>query len=77
MNTKPVRAAWAELLKILGSLVELNLSGLCLSDLLLELLALVADFNRQLLNLQGQLLDFGLVGATVLLQGEVVLLLLS
>lgn len=63
--------------EFLGGFIELNLGGLGLSHLLLELLALVAHFDREFLNLEGQLLDLGLVSAAVLLQGEVVLLLLT
>lgn len=60
-----------------GSLVQFDLGGLGLGDLLLKLLALVADFNGQLLDLEGKLLDLGLVSTAVLLEGEVILLLLS
>jgi len=63
--------------EFLGGFVELDLRGLRLSDLLFELLAFVADFDGELLDLQRELLDFGLVSAAVLLEGEVVLFLLT
>ena len=63
--------------EFLGGFVELDLSGLRLSDLLFELLAFVGDFDGELLDLQRELLDFGLVSAAVLLEGEVVLFLLT
>lgn len=66
-----------EAFEFLSRLVELNLSGLGLSDLLLELLAFVADLDCQLLNLEGKLLNFGLVSTTVLLESEVVFFLLT
>ena len=63
--------------EFLGGFVELDLRGLRLSDLLFELLAFVGDFDGELLDLQRELLDFGLVSAAVLLEGEVVLFLLT
>ena len=39
-------------LKLMRCLVKLNLCGLCLSNFLLQLLALVSNFNGQLLNLK-------------------------
>ena len=60
-----------------GSFVKFNLGGLGLRHFLLKLLALVAHFNRELLNLESEFLDLGLVSAAVLLKGEVVLLLLT
>ena len=48
--------------------VKLDLSGLGLSDLLLKLLALRTNFNRQLLDLQSQFFDLGLVSTPVLLK---------
>jgi len=64
-------------LELLSGLVELDLSSLSLGDLLLELLRLSSDLDGQLLDVQGQLLDFGLISTAILLEGQVVLLLLS
>lgn len=63
--------------ELFGCLVKFNLGRLGLSDLLLKLFALVSNFDGQLLDLQSQLLDFGLVSSAVLFKSEVVLLLLS
>ena len=60
-----------------SGLVELNLGGLSLSDFKLELLGLAGHLDGQLLNLEGQLLDFGLISASELLKSEVVFLLLA
>ena len=60
-----------------SSLVKLNLSSLSLGNFLFKLLALVADFNRQFLNLKGELLNLGLIGTSILLEGEVIFLLLT
>ena len=64
-------------LELLSGLIELDLCSLSLGDLLLELLRLSGDLNGQLLDVQGQLLDFGLISTAILLEGQVVLLLLS
>jgi hypothetical protein len=64
-------------LELFGCLVKLNLGGLGLGDLLLEFSALAAYFNSQFLNLEGKLLDFSLISASVLLEGEIVLLFLA
>lgn len=66
-----------EAFELLCGLVELDLGGLSLGDLLLELLGLAGHLDGELLDVEGQLLDFGLVGTSVLLEGEVVLFLLS
>jgi hypothetical protein len=64
-------------LKLLGCLIELYLCRLSLGNLLLELLRLTGDLNSQFLNIKGEFLDFGLVSTAILLEGEVILLLLS
>ena len=63
--------------EFLGSLVQLNLRGLRLSDFLFELSSFAGDLNGKLLNLKSQLLDLGLISTAELLKGEVVLLLLA
>jgi len=63
--------------EFLGSLVQLNLRGLRLSDFLFELSSFTGDLNGKLLNLKSQLLDLGLISTAELLKGEVVLLLLA
>ena len=63
-------------LELLSGLVELDLGSLSLGDLLLELLRLSSDLDGQLLDVQGELLDFGLISTAILLEGQVVLLLL-
>ena len=63
--------------EFLSRFVELDLGGLGLSHLLLQLLALVADFDGELLNLEGELLDLGFVGTTVLFESKVIFLLLT
>ena len=64
-------------LELLGSLVKLNLGGLSLSDLLLKLVGLAGHLDSEFFDLECQLLDFGLVCATILLKGEVVFLFLA
>jgi hypothetical protein len=66
-----------ESLELFGGLVELNLGSLSLSNLLFELFGLARHLNGQLLNVEGELLDLGLISTPVLLEGQVVLLLLS
>jgi len=63
--------------ELFGRFVELNLSGLGLSYLLLEFLAFAANFDGKFLDLEGELLDFGLVSTTILLQSQVILFLLA
>ena len=60
-----------------GRLVELDLRGLRLSHLLLELLGLAGHLDRQFLDLQSQLFDLSLISSAELLQGQVVLLFLA
>lgn len=62
--------------ELLSGLVQLNLGGLGLGDLLLELLGLAGDLDGELLDVECELLDLGLVRAPVLLKSQVVLLLL-
>lgn len=47
--------------------VKFDLSSLGLGDLILELLALACDFDGELLNLKGELLDLGFIRTPVLL----------
>ncbi len=63
-------------LELFSRLVEFDLRGLRLGDLLLEFFGLAGDFDGKFLDVEGQLLDLGLIGSPVLLQREVVLLLL-
>ena len=60
-----------------GGLVQLNLGSLCLCDFLLKLGRLLGHLHGQLFNLEGEFLDFGLVSAAVLLEGQVVFLFLA
>ena len=60
-----------------GSLVEFDLGGLSLSHLLLELLRFAGHLDGQFLDLEGELLDLGLISASELLEREVVLFLLA
>ena len=64
-------------LELFGCLVKFNLGGLGLGNLLFEFTALATYFNGQFLNLEGKLLDFSLISTSVLLEGEIVLLLLA
>ena len=63
--------------ELLSGLIELDLCGLSLSDLLLEFLGLAGDLDGKFLNIEGEFLDLGLVSTSVLLECEVILLLLS
>ena len=63
--------------ELLSGFVELNLGSLGFSHLLLELAAFTADFNSELLDLEGELLDLGLVSTSVLFESKIVLLLLA
>ena len=49
-----------------GGLVKLDLGGLSFSDFVLELLGFAGDLDRELLNLEGEFFDLGLVGTPVL-----------
>ena len=53
--------------KLLCCFVKLDLSSLGFGNLLFKLLALRADFNSQLFDLQSQLLDLCFIGAPILL----------
>jgi hypothetical protein len=64
-------------LELLSGLIELDLCSLSLGNLLLELFGLSSDLDGQLLDVQGQLLDFSLISTAILLEGQVVLFLLS
>ena len=66
-----------ETLELLSSLIQLNLSGLSLSDLLLQLISLTSNLDGELLDLKGQLLDLCLVSSSILLEGQVIFFLLS
>jgi len=50
-----------------GGFVKLNLSGLSLSDFLLELGSLAGNLYGKLLDLESQLLNLGLISAAELL----------
>ena len=63
--------------EFLCSLVELNLGGLRLSDLLLEFVGLTSHLNGKFFDLKGQLLDLGLISSSELFKSQVVLLLLA
>ena len=58
-------------------LVQLDLGGLRLSHFLFQLGCLASDLDGEFLDLEGELLDFGLVGAAELLESEVVFLFLA
>ena len=66
-----------ESFEFFSGLVKLNLGGLRLRYLLLELISLASDLDSQFLDLKGQLLDLGLISSSELLQGQVVLFLLA
>ena len=55
-------------LELFGGLVKFYLGCLGLSDLLFELLGLAGDFDGELLDVEGELLNLGLVGTAVLLK---------
>ena len=59
-----------------SSLVQLDLGGLGLCNFLFELFTLAANLNGELFDLKCEFLDLGFVGASVLLEGEVVFLFL-
>ena len=59
-------------LEFLCCFVQLYLSGLRGSDLFVKFALFPPDFNRQLLDLQVELPDFGVVFLPVLLEGDVV-----
>jgi len=63
--------------ELLGGLIELDLCGLSLSDLLLEFLGLACDLDGKFLDVKGEFLDLGLVSPSVLFECEVILFLLS
>ena len=54
--------------ELLGSFVELDLSSLCLSNFLLKFGSLASNFDGELLDLEGELLDLGLISSSVLFQ---------
>ena len=58
-------------------LVQFNLRGLSLRDLLFELSGFAGDFDGELLNLKRELLDLGLISSAELLKGQVIFLLLA
>ena len=63
--------------KFFGCLVELNLSGLCLSHFLLKFISFASNLNGKFLNLKGKLLDFGFISTSEFLQGQVIFFLLA
>ena len=58
-------------------LVQFNLRGLSLRDLLFEFSGFAGDFDGELLNLKRELLDLGLISSAELLKGQVIFLLLA
>lgn len=64
-------------LELFGSFIQLNLSSLRFSYFLFQLVGLASYFNRELLDLQRQLFDFGFICASVFLKSEVVFFLLT
>lgn len=66
-----------ESLELLGGLVEFNLGSLGLSDLFLELRSLACHLDGKFFDLKSEFLDLGLISASVLLESQVVLFLLS
>jgi len=62
--------------EFLSSLVKLNLGSLGLCNLLFQLSTFTAYLNGELFNLKSEFLYLGFVGASVLLESEVVFLLL-
>lgn len=59
------------------SFIKFNLSSLSFSNLLLKLLALVANFNGQFFNLESQFLDLSLISSAVLFKGKIIFFFLS
>ena len=57
-----------ESFELFGSFVELDLSSLCLSNFLLKLSSLASNFDGELLDLEGELLDLGLISSSVLFE---------
>ena len=57
--------------------IELNLSGLCLSHLLLKLISLSSNLYGKFLNLKCKLLDFGFISTSKLLKSQVIFFLLA
>jgi hypothetical protein len=66
-----------EPLKLLSSLIKLDLRSLGLSNFFLEFVGFFSNFNGKLFDLEGKLLDLGLISSSVFLESEVILLLLS
>lgn len=66
-----------ESLEFLGGLVQFDLSGLGLGDFLFELLGLFGDFDGELLDVEGEFLDFGFVCPSVLFESQVIFFFLS
>ena len=63
--------------ELLCCFVKLDLSSLGFGNLLFKLLALRADFNSQLFDLQSQLLDLCFIGAPVFFKRKVIFFFLS
>lgn len=64
------------LFELLGCFVQLDLSSLGRSQFFLEFLLFPAHLHCQLLNLQVELSDFGVVFLSIFLEGDVVFLFL-
>lgn len=63
-------------LELLSCLIEFDLGGLGLSDLFFEIGLFPANLDRQLFDLEVEILDLGIILLPVFLEGDVVLLLL-
>ena len=66
-----------EAFEFFGGLVKFNLGGLSFSDLLLELVSLAGNLDGELFDLEGQLLNLGLISSSEFLKSEVILFLLA
>ena len=66
-----------EAFEFFGGLVKFNLGGLSFSDLLLELGSLAGNLDGELFDLEGQLLNLGLISSSEFLKSEVILFLLA
>ena len=66
-----------EAFEFFGCLVKFNLGGLSFSDFLLELVSLAGNLDGELFDLEGQLLNLGLISSSEFLKSEVILFLLA
>jgi len=63
--------------ELFSGLIKFDLGGLSFRYFLLELLAFVSHFDCEFLDLKSQLLNLGLVSATILFKSQVVFLFLA